>query len=72
MIARLSYVMCDECGDPAEACDDATEARRLARGVGFVRRDGRDLCARCASPEPQENVILKHFGSVKPGTWNAR
>ena len=52
MIARLSYVMCDECGNPAEPADDAKEARALASRQGFARREGRDLCRRCAlSPE---------------------
>jgi hypothetical protein len=55
VIARLSYVVCDECCDGAPPGDDATEARALAQADGFVRRDGRDLCLACvlgASPVP--------------------
>lgn len=52
MIARLSYVMCDECGNAAEPADDAKETRAFAAGQGYERREGRDLCRRCAlSPE---------------------
>lgn len=55
MIAHLSYVMCDECGSPAEPADDAKEARGLARRVGFVRlEDGRDLCRECNLAYVQE------------------
>lgn len=45
MIGRLSYVMCDECGNPGAPADGAKEARAEARRQGFVRtEDGRDLC----------------------------
>lgn len=48
MIAHLSYVMCDICGDPAEVAEEATEARRLAKRSGYVRTDdGQDLCKDC-------------------------
>lgn len=47
-IAHTSYVMCDECGNPAgETVEGAKAARRIARGEGFVRTGGRDLCADC-------------------------
>lgn len=51
MIAHLSYVMCDECGDPAEAIGEgAKAAREIARAQGYVRTDdGRDLCWRCVA-----------------------
>ncbi|HET7455427.1 MAG TPA: hypothetical protein VFJ76_07900 [Solirubrobacterales bacterium] len=52
MIARLSYVMCDECGNPGAPADNAREARAEARRQGFVRIDGRDLCKEC-KPKPQ-------------------
>lgn len=45
-IRHLSYVVCDVCGDPAEAVDGAKEARKEARRQGYVRIDGRDLCIR--------------------------
>jgi hypothetical protein len=52
VIAHLSYVMCDRCGNPAEACDDAKEARELAKMQGFVRlgrgKTAEDLCRDCA------------------------
>jgi recombinational DNA repair protein (RecF pathway) len=44
VIAHLSYVMCDECGTPAAPAGNAAEARAEARRVGFVYKDGRDLC----------------------------
>lgn len=59
MISRLVYVCCDRCGMPAggDECmaDDATEARKLARRVGFARKPSasgpkrEDLCPRCIS-----------------------
>lgn len=50
MISRACYVKCDGCGDPADvACWlGASEARELARGEGYIRLDGKDLCPRCA------------------------
>lgn len=52
MIAHLSYVMCDECGNPAEPVGEgAKAARERSRAEGFVRRDGRDLCRRCANAD---------------------
>lgn len=51
MIAHLSYVMCDRCGNPAECADDAKEARKLAAAQGFVRigsgRTAEDVCRAC-------------------------
>ena len=52
MIAHMSYVMCDGCGNPAAMADDAIEARDMARDEGFIRRrfPGRgrlDLCRDC-------------------------
>lgn len=57
MIAHLSYVMCDRCGNPAEACDDAKQARAAAKAQGYVRlgRSGptaEDLCPTCAKLTP--------------------
>lgn len=58
MIARLSYVMCDECGTTAECGDDSIEARDLVKNIGFVRRRIKrssgivrsdDLCRECAA-----------------------
>jgi hypothetical protein len=46
-IARLSYVRCDGCGDPAQPADDHIEARQLAKLEGYVRKDGHDWCGRC-------------------------
>ncbi len=52
MIARLSYVMCDVCGDTVEAADEA-EARARACREGFVLAEdlgvsgARDLCRWC-------------------------
>ena len=45
-IARLSYVVCDICGNPGPFGDDAKEARREARiQQGYRRReDGKDIC----------------------------
>jgi hypothetical protein len=57
MIAHLVYVLCDGCGNPAggteDMRDDATDARKRAIQLGFVRvpsGDGRskDLCPDCA------------------------
>ena len=49
MIARLSYVMCDVCGDPAPCADSAQEARALAKQCGFKRSTTLrlDVCHRC-------------------------
>jgi hypothetical protein len=48
VIRRLSYVACDECGNPAQPGYGAKEARAIGRYEGFIRRDGRDLCPECA------------------------
>lgn len=53
-IARMSYVMCDDCGNPASCQDGATQAREAARSEGFVRRDGKDLCGTCATRTPDQ------------------
>ena len=48
MISKLSYVCCDECGDPDEgSVEGAAAARRAARSKGYKRRGGRDLCENC-------------------------
>lgn len=54
MIAHLSYVMCDQCGDRAPPADKVKKAQRQARLVGFIRLDGRDLCCRCWPPQRRE------------------
>lgn len=54
-IEHLSYVMCDGCGNPAEAVSEGhREARRAARAERFVRIDGNDWCPDCASVQPRE------------------
>jgi RNA polymerase-binding transcription factor DksA len=47
VIAHLTYVMCDQCGNPADAADAAAEARAIARAQGFISRPGFDLCPDC-------------------------
>jgi hypothetical protein len=49
VISKLTYVNCDECGNPSEAIiGSAAEARETARFVDkFVRVQGRDLCPVC-------------------------
>ena len=48
MISRACYVTCDRCGAPGDiSCVGAADARNLARGEGFVRLDGQDLCSDC-------------------------
>lgn len=47
MIAHLSYVMCDKCGNPFPPGDDAREARVLASAQGVERVDGEDVCRNC-------------------------
>jgi hypothetical protein len=55
VIAHMSYVMCDRCGNAAECADDAKEARMLAGRQGFVRigrgRTGEDVCPFCADKD---------------------
>lgn len=48
MIYRACYVVCDGCGDPAPiSTEGAKEARIFARQVGYTRKRGQDICARC-------------------------
>lgn len=60
MIARLSYVMCDRCGNPAQECDDAREAREAAKREGFIRIwvNGRlqDICGVCSTQEERDDA----------------
>lgn len=45
------YVSCDVCGwcDPgANAQMERKHAREAAKETGFVRKNGQDLCAKCA------------------------
>ena len=53
MIARMSYVVCDECERHTECAEGAESAREVARSRGYVRRDGRDLCPQCALNETE-------------------
>ena len=55
-IYHMSYVACDNCGDPAECADSAAEARAAARRVGFVRVGRQDLCTRCKPPKPRGEI----------------
>jgi hypothetical protein len=51
VIARLSYVMCDNpdgyACPAAQPGDNAQEARQIAKADGWARRDGKDLCPNC-------------------------
>jgi hypothetical protein len=48
-IAKACYVMCDTCNSPGPTVvEGAKEARLAAKGRGFTRIDGHDLCLRCA------------------------
>jgi hypothetical protein len=57
MIVKTHDVFCDEGGNDClgwcvqASCTDsqggAREARKMARGVGWKRVDGRDLCPNC-------------------------
>lgn len=42
MIAKLSYVMCDDCGSPS-----ATVPELLILAGSWLSTDGRDLCPGC-------------------------
>lgn len=47
-ISTLVYVMCDRCGDPAEAVPyGSKEARSVAKEEGWKRVKGKDVCPRC-------------------------
>jgi len=51
MIAHLSYVVCDRCGERGPYGLNATQARALAERDGFIRRPWntriKDLCPGC-------------------------
>ena len=51
MIAHLSYVLCDFCGNPGPCGDDAQEARAEATAAGYTRENGKDRCPSC-TPSP--------------------
>src|SRR5690348_16303196 len=53
MIAHLTYVRCDRCGNPAQPADDAPAARRVASREGFERRDSVDICPSCQLVEAE-------------------
>lgn len=62
MISRACYVTCDHCGNPADiSCSGAKDARRIARGEGFARVEGEDLCPTCQgySQNPYERELQK-------------
>lgn len=48
----LTYLQCDECGNPSDLGDNVKEARRVAIASGWVApppyKGGDDLCPRCA------------------------
>lgn len=55
MIARMSYLACDRCGNPGPFGDSPKECRAEGRREGWVRvsvdhgRRHEDLCSRCRS-----------------------
>lgn len=53
MIAYLSYVRCDRCGNPAQPAE-AGQARLVARREGFKRINRQDLCRSCQPVVPEE------------------
>lgn len=58
-IAHMSYVLCDECGNPGPLGDGSKEARMLAGRSGWVMRVSYDLCPFCVErinrvQEPEE------------------
>jgi hypothetical protein len=74
MIARAWYVMCDQCGSPAEiATDGAQQAKEYARAQGFkmLRRDGSEhwLCPwGCRQAEESAAALLPSYGQ-KERDW---
>lgn len=53
MIVKTHDVFCDRCSNWASGASrvdsegGGTEARRAARGMGWTRRGGEDLCPEC-------------------------
>ncbi len=68
MIAHLSYVRCDCCGDPAQPGDNAREARQIAKWEGFIYRLAVDLCGDCKQPGHQRCAYAAAFGELPDPT----
>lgn len=66
-IARLSYVRCDRCGNPAQPGDDGIEARKIARGEGWLRIDSEDICLFCKRDLPASVVARVRASDAKQG-----
>ena len=62
MIATAHYVICDDCGDPAEVSTEGVKtARAYAKDQGYARRylNGKlmDFCPRCHRRDPETDVV---------------
>jgi hypothetical protein len=66
MIAHLSYVMCDICGNAAQPVAEGSKvARFVAKSEGYTQVSGRDLCGVCTS---SRNAILDGSHGRPPRT----
>lgn len=65
MIVKTHDVFCDRCPDWATGASQTdsqggtSEARKAARGMGWVRREGEDLCPECRQRDDERKKNLK-------------
>lgn len=58
MIARSVYLICDGDGcinmSGQWDANNASQARQIAKHIGWTRRDGKDLCDQCSTKPRSE------------------
>lgn len=66
MIVKTHDVFCDRCVNWAEGAGQTdsqggtSQARKVARSVGWVRRNAEDLCPECRKRDDERKKAMKH------------
>lgn len=65
MIVKTHDVFCDRCPDwtsnasTTDGQGGASEARKAARGAGWIRRNGEDLCPDCRARDDERKKRVR-------------
>ena len=69
-IAKDIWIKCDDCGDMQFASHTAKQARLDAGENGWVRRNNKDFCPRCAPNNASNGGVCTCGLKIDPVGWN--
>lgn len=59
-IIKDVWVRCDGCGERAFPSHTAEQARKEAKGSGWIRKEGMDFCPMCVSLNRTHKRVVRH------------